>query len=114
MLTVKEKGLLLNIVKHCNKIELKMTLLTREKFNEDEDIREIICFNIFQIGELAKNLDAEFVKKYGGVPWKHIKGMRDKIGHGYGALDLDKIWDTALKDIKPLNEYCKEILSKDA
>ena len=54
------------------------------------------------------------VKKYGGVPWKHIKGMRDKIGHGYGTLDLDKIWDTALQDIKPLNEYCKEILSKDA
>ena len=114
MLTIKEKGLLLNIIKHCNKIELKMASLTREKFNEDEDIREIICFNIFQIGELAKNLDAEFVKKYGGVPWKHIKGMRDKIGHGYGTLDLDKIWDTALQDIKPLNEYCKEILSKDA
>ena len=110
MLTIKEKGLLLNIIKHCNKIELKMASLTREKFDKDEDIREIICFNIFQIGELAKNFEPEFVKKYDGVPWKHIKGMRDKIGHGYGTLDLDKIWDTATQDIKLLNEYCKEIL----
>ena len=31
MLTVKEKGLLLNIVKHCNKIELKTASLTRKK-----------------------------------------------------------------------------------
>ena len=87
-----------------------MASLTREKFDKDEDIREIICFNIFQIGELAKNFEPEFVKKYDGVPWKHIKGMRDKIGHGYGTLDLDKIWDTATQDIKLLNEYCKEIL----
>ena len=113
MLTVKERGLLLNIVKHCNRIELKMASLSREKFDEDEDIREIICFNIFQIGELAKNFEPEFIKKYGGVPWKHIKGMRDKIGHGYGTIDLDRIWDTALQDIKPLKEYCQGILSQD-
>ena len=114
MLTVKEKGLLLNIIKHCDKIELKMTSLTRKKFDEDEDIREIICFNIFQIGELAKNFEPEFVKKYGGVPWKHIKGMRDKIGHGYGTIDLDRIWDTASIDISPLNKYCKEIINKNS
>ena len=113
MLTIKEKGLLLNIIKHCNKIELKMASLTITKFDEDEDIREIICFNIFQIGELAKNFEPEFIRRYNGMPWKQIKGMRDKIGHGYGTIDLDRIWDTAVKDIKPLNDYCKEILDKN-
>ena len=113
MLTIKEKGLLLNIIKHCNKIELKMASLTRTKFDEDEDIREIICFNIFQIGELAKNFEPEFIRKYSGMSWKQIKGMRDKIGHGYGTIDLDRIWDTAVKDIKPLNDYCKEILDRN-
>lgn len=113
MLTVKEKGLLLNIIKHCDKIESKTISLDRARFDSDEDLREIICFNIFQIGELAKNFDSEFVKKYGGVPWKHIKGMRDKIGHGYGTIDLDKIWDTIIRDIGPLNKYCKEILSEN-
>lgn len=110
MLTVKEKGLLINIVKHCDKIESKMVSLTREEFDKDEDIREIICFNIFQIGELAKNFSSEFVKNNGEVPWKQIKGMRDRIGHGYGSIDLDVVWDTALLDIPPLNEYCKRLL----
>ncbi len=113
MLTVKEKGLLINIVKHCEKISAKIATLDRKSFDEDEDIREIICFNIFQIGELAKNFDQEFINRYGGVPWKHIKGMRDKIGHGYGTIDLDRVWNTALLDIPPLNEYCKKILSEN-
>ena len=112
MLSVHETGLLRNILKHCNRIETKMVSLSREQFDNDEDIREIICFNIFQIGELAKNLTPEFVKQYGGVPWKQIKGMRDKIGHGYGTIDLDKVWNTASTDIHPLKIYCENILNK--
>lgn len=113
MLSIKEKGLLLNIVKHCNKVESKMVSLDRKTFDADEDIREIICFNIFQIGELAKNFEPEFIKKHSGVPWRQIKGMRDKIGHGYGSIDLDKVWETALTNIKPLKEYCQTILDND-
>ena len=39
-------------------------------------------------------------QQFGGVPWKQIKGMRDKIAHGYEVIDLDRVWDTALLDIQ--------------
>ena len=110
MLSTKEKGLLINIIKHCEKIETKILSLTREQFDQDEDVREIICFNMFQIGELAKNFEPEFLIKYNAVPWKQIKGMRDTIGHGYGSININKVWETALTDIKPLKEYCQKIL----
>ncbi len=55
MLTIKEKGLLLGIIKHCNKINEKMTGLAREDLDANEDVLQIICFNILQIGELAKH-----------------------------------------------------------
>ena len=45
------------------------------------------------------------------MPWKDIKGMRDWVAHGYGTIDLDKVWDTALNGITPLKNYCKYILS---
>lgn len=79
-------------------------------FNNDIDLREVVCFNIFQIGELAKGLSSEFIKKYDKIPWKQIKGMRDRIGHGYGTIDVEIVFNTAKTDIKELNEYCKEIL----
>ena len=47
MLDVKDKGRLFQIIKHCLKIEKKMSDVTLEDFEDDEDLREIICFNIF-------------------------------------------------------------------
>lgn len=111
MLSVKEKGLLLGIIKHCNKINQKMDGLTRDDFDNDEDIEQIICFNILQIGELAKNFEPEFIKKYNGVPWSKIKGMRDKVAHGYDKIDRDRVWNTALYDINLLLNYCAQILN---
>lgn len=84
--------------------------LSREQFDKDEDAFQIICFNILQIGELAKNFSQDFIKTYSKVPWQQIKGMRDKVAHGYGTIDVDKVWFTAVEDIDPLLDYCQEIL----
>lgn len=113
MLSIKEKGLLLNIVKHCTKILKKVNCLTKEQFDNDEDVFQIVCFNILQIGELAKSFEPTFIKHFDKVPWNKIKGMRDKVAHGYGTIDVDRVWNTAIKDIKPLLEYCNLILEKD-
>ena len=48
MLTVKEKGLLLYIVDHCNRIEEKTKRVSEEQFFNNEGIKEIVCFNAFQ------------------------------------------------------------------
>ena len=101
---------------HCGanlKINEKMNGLTREQFDKDEDVVQIICFNILQIGELAKNFEPEFIKKYNGVPWNKIKGMRDKVAHGYDKIDMNRVWNTALFDINPLLDYCQHILDEN-
>ena len=112
MLSVKEHGLLLCIIEHCKRIEEKMVGATRETLEQDKDIEEIICFNILQIGELAKRFEEEFIKKYNLVPWDDIKGMRDVVAHGYGKINLDDVWKTASCDVVPLREYCEKILSE--
>ena len=113
MLTVREQGLLLGIIKHCDKILGKIKELTKNQFDGDDDLIQIICFNILQIGELAKHFDICFTAKFNEVPWKQITGMRDKVAHGYGTIDVDIVWETATKDILTLRNYCKKILKKD-
>lgn len=110
MLTTKERGILLNIIKHCEKIVEKTNEIPKERFCADEDLIQIVCFNILQIGELAKGLDMQFVQRYNQVPWRLIKGTRDKVAHGYGTIDIDRVWGTAKKDIIPLKEYCVLLL----
>ena len=113
MLTVKEKGILLNIVKHCERINVTVTGLSKQEFDSNEMVKDILCFNLLQIGELAKKLEPNFIKEYGNAPWKNIKGMRDRIVHGYGTIRFDQVWDTATNDILPLRDYCKKIIEKN-
>ena len=110
MVSMKDKGILLQIVKRCNRITDKISVITQEDFNKNEDVKEVICFNLFQIGELANGLSEEFVKEYSGIPWKQIIGMRHRIVHGYDTINLDIVWNTAVDSIPLLKEYCNNII----
>ena len=101
------------IIEHCKRIEGKIIGATRETLDSNKDVEEIICFNILQIGELAKNLSSDFIKKYPKVLWGKIKGMRDVVAHGYGTIDLNRVWETASEEVKPLREYCEQILEEN-
>lgn len=113
MLDMRTKGVLLNIIKHCERIEDKSRGIDEAVFITNEDVKEIICFNLFQIGELAKKLDTDFINTYSKVPWNNIKGMRDRIVHGYGSINMNRVWATATTDITPLREYCEKIIDNN-
>ena len=110
MVSIKDHGVLEGIIGHCVRIEETLIDVSKEQFKEDKGLKDIVCFNIFQIGELAKHLSDEITLHYTAVPWVKIMGMRDRIGHGYGTIDLERVWMTAIKDIRPLHEYCEAIL----
>ena len=113
MLSLREKGIIFCIIDHCERVEEKAIGQTCETFKTNRDIKEIICFNIFQIGELIKNLSDDFLAKHKDAPWKDITGMRDIIGHGYGTIDLDIVWYSASNEVTPLKEYCQLILEEN-
>lgn len=53
--------------------------------------------NIVIIGEAATKLandEAQFVSRHPEVPWKAMRGMRNRIAHGYFEINLDTVWDT--------------------
>ncbi len=60
----------------------------------------------------AKNVSADFRKKYLDIPWRSIAGMRDKLIHGYFGADLGAVWDTAIKDLPRLKRMLTSILNK--
>jgi len=53
--------------------------------------------NLVIIGEAAtKIMDvySEFVESSLQVPWRNMRGMRNRIAHGYFDINLDVVWDT--------------------
>ncbi|MGI6360285.1 MAG: DUF86 domain-containing protein [Acholeplasmatales bacterium] len=110
MLSVKDCGSLLGITKRCKRIIEKTTNISKEDFKRDDDVKEIVCFNIFQIGELANVLSLDLTEKYDKISWKQIKGMRNRIVHGYDKINFNIVWETAIDSIPKLRKYCLEIL----
>ncbi|NYB74354.1 DUF86 domain-containing protein [Sedimentibacter hydroxybenzoicus DSM 7310] len=65
---------------------------------------EACIFNLSQIGELVNKLDKEYILKYPEVPWKKMKGLRNRIIHDYEGVNLKLIWEIIYIDIKSLKE----------
>lgn len=49
------------------------------------------------IGEAAtKVMDgySDFARENSQVPWRSMRGMRNRIAHGYFDINLEVVWDT--------------------
>lgn len=85
--------------------------LDKESFLADKRTQQAIIMNLIIIGEAAgKVMDGytEFTKNTPNVPWRGMRGMRNRIAHGYFEVDLDIVWDTVQK---ALPELIKQLAS---
>jgi uncharacterized protein with HEPN domain len=71
--------------------------LVKEDFLEDKRTQQAVVMSLIIIGEaVTKVMDdyAEFAQAHGQVPWRNMRGMRNRIAHGYFDINLDVVWDT--------------------
>jgi uncharacterized protein with HEPN domain len=47
------------------------------------------------LGEAVKRLPRDLTSKYPDVDWQAIAGMRDRLSHGYDAVDHEVLWRSA-------------------
>lgn len=77
----------------CNFVEG----LAKEEFLGDKRTQQAVIMSLFIIGEAAtKVMDGytEFTRAHQEVPWRSMRGMRNRIAHGYFDINLDIVWDT--------------------
>mgnify|MGYP003483332504 FL=1 len=101
------------MIEHCEKIQKALDRFGDdfETFKNDDVLRDAVSMNLQQIGELAKKFSDEFLNATRPeMNWRAITGMRNLFAHDYGAMDIERIWETAVNDIPTLSEYCKSKL----
>src|SRR2546423_11030683 len=54
------------------------------------------------LGEAVKRLPPELTAKYPAVDWRGIAGMRDRISHGYDAVDYSILWQAVMTRVPDL------------
>ena len=83
------------IVKHTNS-------LTQTALSKNEILLDSIMFRLIQISENSDKLTDDFKMYHSNIPWRAIKGLRNRIVHEYGNVDLSIIFNTVKDDIPQL------------
>ncbi len=54
------------------------------------------------IGEAASQLPRQEQLRHPQIPWPQIVSLRNRLIHGYNAVDLDIVWQIITSDLPPL------------
>lgn len=68
-----------------------------------------MMFRLIQISEAVVKLSDEFKEANQSIPWFAIKGLRNRIVHDYGNVDLTIVYETIKVDIPEVRELLKII-----
>jgi uncharacterized protein with HEPN domain len=71
--------------------------MQRSDFMADKRTQQAVIMNLLVIGEVATKLLKDhqaFTDRHANVPWTGMKGMRNRIAHGYFDINIEVVWET--------------------
>lgn len=71
--------------------------MERQDFLGDKRTQQAVILNLVIIGEAATKLmdqHTEVTDAHKHIEWRAIRGMRNRIAHGYYDINLDIVWET--------------------
>lgn len=109
----RDKIILQKIVSEIEIILDFLGNISLEEFLTDEKTKRAIGMTAINIGELVKNLNFEFRKKYSEVDWKDVEKFRDVVAHKYETLDMEDVYNTIRYDFPELKLQIEKILETE-
>jgi uncharacterized protein with HEPN domain len=85
-----------------------------DQFMTDKKTISACAFTVSQIGELANDISLRTQEEYSYIPWKSIRGMRNKIVHDYENIDFTVLWGTIKTSLPELLNQIDEIFNREA
>lgn len=83
------------IVRHMKGVDM-------EELCTNELLQDSMLFRMVQISENVKKLSDEYKLSHKNVPWNSLYGLRNRIVHDYGNVNLEIVYNTLHSDIPEL------------
>lgn len=86
--------------------------LSKDDFIEDKRTQQAVIMSLIIVGEAStKIMDGfpDFVLEHQTVPWRSMRGMRNRIAHGYFDINLDVVWETVQKALPDLVKQIEDL-----
>jgi uncharacterized protein with HEPN domain len=79
--------------------------MEKAEFLSTRVIQQAVILNLIIIGEAAVQIETEFpefASSRPAVPWKKLRGMRNRMTHGYFDTNLEIVWETVRHSLSEL------------
>ena len=76
--------------------------LSQEQFEQNDILIDSVMFRLIQISENSDRLTPEFKEQHSSIPWRAMRGLRNRIVHEYGNVNLTVIYETVVNDLPEL------------
>lgn len=87
----------------------------RKDFLADRRTQQAVVMNLLIIGEAAAKImdsDPAFVRAHPEVPWRSMRGMRNRMAHGYFETNFELVWETASTEMPRLADMLSILSAK--
>jgi uncharacterized protein with HEPN domain len=65
------------------------------------------------VGEAATRVSEELRARHPQIAWRQIISLRNRLIHGYDAVDLDILWQILHEDVPPLITNLERLVSPE-
>ena len=85
----RDRACLLDILGSTRAIRSYVKGISRREFLVNQQVQDSVVRRIEIMGEATGRLSTTFREKHPDIPWVRIKGMRNRVIHGYDDIDMD-------------------------
>ena len=93
---------ILKIINDLEFIVLHMQGVDIKELEDNEILLDSMLFRMIQVSENSKKLTDEYKQARVNIPWNALYGLRNRIVHDYGNMDLNVVYETIKDDIPDL------------
>lgn len=88
--------------------------MTAQSLNADEMRFLAVLKSIEIVGEASLKIGPATQSRLAAIDWTGIRGMRNRLIHGYDSIDPARVWDAVELDIWPLIAALEGELANEA
>ena len=93
------------MVQACREVDDFIHGMSSDEFMGDLKTQRAVMMTFVIIAEIADRIqldDPDVGTSFPAVPWSQIRGMRNRLAHGYLTINLDTVWAAASMSIPAL------------
>lgn len=103
-----------HIIEEADYLIQESAKINQEQFLQDKTITRAFVRSLEIIGEAVKHIPKEIRTKYPEADWRRIAGMRDRLIHGYFAIDYTLVWLIVTERIPTFRNHINNILETES